>query len=628
MKNVNIKYRNTSYICLILLLVTTAFIYLPAINGPYVLDDYHNLVENESLILERISIASIKEAAFSSFSGISGRPISMLSFAANYTMAGNKLPAFVKLTNIFIHLLTGIGIFFLSWKLVPYIYRPEKEGSRSKNYFLISLICTSVWLLHPFFVSTVLYAVQRMAMLSTMVIIYSCVCYFFLRERVIVANKGYAQLITWVTFLTILATLCKENGILLPVFLLLIEAYCFKFKLHNAAPFWVGRTGKILFALPLISVLIYLLHSFISLYGQISPESLISNDQRLLTQTRVLWQYVCWLLFINPEPMTFFHDGTYVSKSILNPINTLFSILSWIIIIILAIINPIQRVRKVFSFCLLWFLCGHLIESTVLPLSLVFEHRNYLPGYGVLLLLTVFIFEVLESLKLQNVLKICLMILLLYFYPAYKLNERATVWSTNHNYVNFIINSKSASPWAWASVANIFFKAGSTRDAMQAINNAQIVDKEEAGYVFSEAIMHCLSNEETLFNDDLNDKLINRVSYHKISIITKKQFYLFTKTCAQSQPKYPVLLSTYKNAVHSGHTALMSMAYYNIGRINFLMGNHSLAVEAFEKLVELDDGAKTLLASVEIITENAKSSSQIEIDTRELSLDYEAKLSF
>jgi hypothetical protein len=37
------------------------------------------------------------------------------------------------------------------------------------------------------------------------------------------------------------------------------------------------------------------------------------------------------------------------------------------------------------SFGLLLFLSGHLLESTLIPLELYFEHRNYLPGIGLLI---------------------------------------------------------------------------------------------------------------------------------------------------------------------------------------------------------------------------------------------------
>ena len=40
--------------------------------------------------------------------------------------------------------------------------------------------------------------------------------------------------------------------------------------------------------------------------------------------------------------------------------------------------------HPVFSFAILWFFAGHVLESTVIPLELYFEHRNYLPALGII----------------------------------------------------------------------------------------------------------------------------------------------------------------------------------------------------------------------------------------------------
>ena len=34
------------------------------------------------------------------------------------------------------------------------------------------------------------------------------------------------------------------------------------------------------------------------------------------------------------------------------------------------------------AFAVLFFLAGHILESSIFPLELIFEHRNYLPSFG------------------------------------------------------------------------------------------------------------------------------------------------------------------------------------------------------------------------------------------------------
>jgi hypothetical protein len=52
-------------------------------------------------------------------------------------------------------------------------------------------------------------------------------------------------------------------------------------------------------------------------------------------------------------------------------------------LIILAIYA--RKRLPLFSLGILWFFCGHVLESTVYPLELMFLHRNYLPSLGILL---------------------------------------------------------------------------------------------------------------------------------------------------------------------------------------------------------------------------------------------------
>ncbi len=45
----------------------------------------------------------------------------------------------------------------------------------------------------------------------------------------------------------------------------------------------------------------------------------------------------------------------------------------------------VRRRAPVLSLGILWFFAGQVLESTVLPLEIAFEHRNYLADYGILL---------------------------------------------------------------------------------------------------------------------------------------------------------------------------------------------------------------------------------------------------
>jgi tetratricopeptide (TPR) repeat protein len=72
------------------------------------------------------------------------------------------------------------------------------------------------------------------------------------------------------------------------------------------------------------------------------------------------------------------HD-IQLSTSLFTPWNTLPAIATILALIVLSFI--FLKKYPVFSFPVLFFFLNHVVESTILPLELIFEHRNYLPSF-------------------------------------------------------------------------------------------------------------------------------------------------------------------------------------------------------------------------------------------------------
>ena len=107
--------------------------------------------------------------------------------------------------------------------------------------------------------------------------------------------------------------------------------------------------------------------------------------ERLLTEARVIWEYLRWIAFPRLESFALFHDDIAVSTSLIDPWLTFPALLGLIGSVILVGLSPVGAFRWL-AFGIAWFLIGHSLESTFIPLELVHEHRNYLPLFGVLLL--------------------------------------------------------------------------------------------------------------------------------------------------------------------------------------------------------------------------------------------------
>jgi hypothetical protein len=222
--------RYTTSLALILLLAVCAAAYLPGLHGPYLMDDDFNLVQNPQLVIHHLNWQTLWDAAMSRETGPLHRPLAMASFALNYYYAGSQDTFPLKLTNVILHLVTALGIFLLTVRLLP---RMTPAHTATPVYTWGALFVTALWALHPLHVSTVLYAVQRMAELSALFCVFGALAYVYGREALLAGRRsGVAWIAGAVIIGGALATFSKENGALLPILLLVIEAVCFRFRTH------------------------------------------------------------------------------------------------------------------------------------------------------------------------------------------------------------------------------------------------------------------------------------------------------------------------------------------------------------------------------------------------------------
>ncbi|HXU94077.1 MAG TPA: hypothetical protein VFP33_10545, partial [Gallionella sp.] len=116
-----------------LLVVAVAFLaYQRGLTGPFLFDDGPNIVHNGRVAIHEIDLHALKQAAFSGSSGPLMRPLSMMSFAANYSATGLE-PYYFKLTNLAIHMFNGMGLFVLTSLLLNF-YRKRFASDLPVNY--------------------------------------------------------------------------------------------------------------------------------------------------------------------------------------------------------------------------------------------------------------------------------------------------------------------------------------------------------------------------------------------------------------------------------------------------------------------------------------------------------------
>jgi len=372
----------------IVLSAVAYLVYSPGLSGPFVFDDLSNILANPTLHNIKPGFASFYAAAQSNDSGLLGRPLSMLSFAINAALFQFDT-YYYKLTNLMIHIFNGLLLGTLAYRLLNSLNQRQQHAAQvtSNHLRLVSLLATGLWLYHPLNLTTVLYVVQRMNSLATLFIVAGLLCYVIGRERVLSGNKTGLWLLLTLPLWTVLAVFSKENGALLPAFVLLIEVLVFRFK---AAP-TTGKAFRWLFALtvalPIMAgllLLIFKLDAFLD-YTRY-PFTL---EQRFLTETRVLWFYLSLIVIPNISRMGLYHDDFALSTGLLEPFSTLPAIAGIIALIALAI--ALRNRAPLIALGIFWYFLGHSLESSIFPLELIHEHRNYLPQFGLILALVFYV---------------------------------------------------------------------------------------------------------------------------------------------------------------------------------------------------------------------------------------------
>lgn len=361
-----------------LVLALSYWAYAPGINGPYVFDDIHCIVDNPKIKITSLDMTSLRQAFLGGSAGTLDRPLSMLSFGLNYFFSELDVSRF-KLTNIAIHLLNGLLVFGVVRRTVA-LWDARQPAATGNTADAIALVAAALWLLHPVNLTGVLYVVQRMTSLSALFVLAGACFYLEGRKQQFSGGSGGTALFVGVPVCGALGLLAKENAVLLPFLCLTIEISLLRF--HCGSQLARNTLNGFFFlsvVVPLYATLVFLI---------VNPQWVARPDlgrdfdviERMLTESRVLWIYLRMLFVPALHDLNLYYDNIEVSRSLLSPATTSISIAS---LIILTAYVLAQRNRfPLLAFGLIWFLCAHLLESTFIMLELMHLHRNYVAYIG------------------------------------------------------------------------------------------------------------------------------------------------------------------------------------------------------------------------------------------------------
>ena len=386
-------------IALIALLVVTWWVYFPGLTGGFLFDDFVNL--NALGATGRVDDwATFCRYITSGTADPTGRPLALLSFLLDARDWPADPRPFLR-TNVLLHLANAALLFSLLRQLGRTLEgdygrsvatRADNAGtdrssapsgakgratpgSKATRIDAAALIGAALWALHPLLVSTTLYVVQREAMLAATFTLLGLLAWG--RGRGMIGRSpraGAAWMIGGIGLGTLLAVLCKANGALLPLLAWVLEATAYRDAARTPL---ATRLRWLLLVIPSLTMAWFIL-SNVGHWSEPVASRPWSIGQRVLTEPRVLLDYLRLLVVPRVLSTGLYNDGYVWSTSLLRPWSTIPALA--VVVGLLAGGFALRRRAPAVAAALLFFFAGHLLESTTIPLELYFEHRNYLPA--------------------------------------------------------------------------------------------------------------------------------------------------------------------------------------------------------------------------------------------------------
>lgn len=438
-------------------------IYSNTLDSPFVFDDEETILQDRGIRLTRLTPGSIFEAGFG---GAGTRPIALISFGLNYYVHQFE-PAGYHVVNITVHMISG----YLLYLFIATTLTLPSLQSRYGHPGLIAFLAALIWLVHPVQTQSVTYIVQRMTSMAAMLFI--AAFWFYVKGRLAKAGLEKRLWISGAALLWLVSLGCKQVALALPFLIFIYEWYFFQDLDRD----WLRRSLKWAAGIGAVAVLIGLMYTDFNPVEKFSRLNDYANHeftlaQRALTQPRVVAHYISLLFYPHPSRLNLDYDFG-LSYGLFDPITTLPALI--MIFGLLGLGIYLAGTQRLISFCILWFLGNLIIESSIIPLAIIYEHRLYLPSMLAGLVPLIIIYRCTKLMWLP-VMIIGTVALLFSFWTF----ERNKVWRSQLTLWEDCVKKSPNKARPHSNLGRFLAEAGRTAEAISHLNRALRIKPDDA----------------------------------------------------------------------------------------------------------------------------------------------------
>ena len=534
---------------LVLLVIVPAVLYFRVVNFEFtMLDDAEIIVTHYDKIgsLLNIKDAFTHDAIMSDRGESFYRPMQTISFMLD-AQIGGKEPWIYHLTNLLLHILIVVSLFFFL----------KKIGLREEISFLLALLFS----IHPLLTNAIAWVPARGDLL---------ICFFTLLSFIFFLNYYKTRKIVYLilhSFVFLLAVFSKETALIMPTLVLLYLYFVLKEKLiiKNIIPF----------------LIIWLL-SFILYY------CLRQNVVKALLPT-TMSGVIPIIRNLPTIPITFGKFFFPYNLSTL-PLYDILSLILGILLIIIFITFTIKAGRgkdRIIIWGAIWFLVFSfpplLFRTYHAEIAIeYYEYRTYLPIIGILAVIGILINELPKRFSFRQIMTGFIPIILIYGAIA---SGHSSDFSNPIEFFSSGINANSNNAWALNGRGIIYEDTGNMEKALTDFDNSiricstysapyfskgdlyrNLGDYPKAEYFYSMAL-----NYDTLYN---NFNSLPEDAYLKHSA---------TKIILKKYDEALVILNKAKNFFPRS-----PKIYNNMGYIYFSEAKYDSAINCFSRAIEIE----------------------------------------